>query len=54
MILLVVEGRERKGKERNGTRVCVCLVWYGFVRERERRKQEKNIIFIIKKKNPLK
>lgn len=47
MILLVVEG-----KERNGTRVCVCLVWYGFVRERERRKQEKNIIFIIKKKIP--
>jgi hypothetical protein len=46
MILLVVEG-----KERNGTRVCVCLVWYGFVRERESRKQEKNIIFIIKKKS---
>jgi hypothetical protein len=29
------------------------MVWF-CERERERRKQEKNIIFIIKKKNPLK
>jgi hypothetical protein len=38
MILLVVEG-----KERNGTRVCVCLVWYGFVREREREENKRKI-----------
>jgi len=50
MLLVLVSGR--KGKERNGTRVCVCLVWF-CERERERRKQEKNIIFIIKK-NPFK
>jgi hypothetical protein len=47
MILLVVEG-----KERNGTRVCVCLVWYGFVREREKKTREKYNIY-YKKKNPL-
>jgi hypothetical protein len=44
MILLVVEG-----KERNGTRVCVCLVWYGFVREREKKTREKYNIYYKKK-----